>query len=227
MTYDSVIQCIWHSKESLACLTPYAYEPMWVYSFTVIMMMLSAVGLPLPEEATLVSVGILAYMGSHPDKFPPPFPGAPHVDPETAAIVAFLAVYLSDFLIYGIGRIFGRRIFDWRPIRSVLSEENRNRIEEWTQKYGAYACGIFRFTPGLRFPGHLACGMLKFPAWKFAVIDGIAAGISVPTQILLLAYYGEPILKFFKQFKIVLLVLFVLIALFVIYRKFFMKRASA
>lgn len=226
MTYDSVIQCIWHSKESLACLTPYAYEPMWVYSFTVIMMMLSAVGLPLPEEATLVSVGILAYMGSHPDKFPPPFAGAPHVDPETAAVVAFLAVFLSDFLIYGIGRVFGRRIFDWRPIRSVLSEENRNRIEEWTQKYGAYACGIFRFTPGLRFPGHLACGMLKFPAWKFAVIDGIAAGVSVPTQILLLAYYGEPILKFFKQFKIVLLIVFALIALYFIYRKFFTKRVS-
>ena len=226
MVHDSLIQCLWNSKDMLTCLAPYAYEPMWVYIFTVVMMLLSAVGLPLPEEATLVSVGVLAYMGSHPDKYPPPFPGAPHVDAETAAVVAFLAVFLSDFLIYGIGRIFGRKIFDWRPIRAVLSEENRIKIEAWTQKYGAYACGIFRFTPGLRFPGHLACGMLKFPAWKFGLIDGIAAAVSVPTQILLLAYYGEPILEFLKQFKIVLLCVLVLLGLFFIYKKFFQKKAA-
>lgn len=224
---DSLLHCIWNSKDTLVCLAPYAYEPSWVYSFTVVMMLLSAVGLPLPEEATLVSVGVLAYMGSHPAKFPPPFSGAPHVDPHTAAIIAFVAVFLSDFLIYSIGRVFGRKIFDWKPIRSVLSETNRIKIEEWTQKYGAYACGIFRFTPGLRFPGHLACGMLKFPAWKFALIDGLAAAISVPTQILLLSYYGEPILKFLKQFKIGVLVLLILLGLYLLYRKFFSKKAVA
>lgn len=88
------------------------------------------------------------------------------------------------------------------------------RVEEWTHKYGAYACGIFRFTPGLRFPGHLACGMLRYPVWKFLVIDGIAALISVPTQIYLLAHYGEPILKYLRQFK---LVLFGIIGLLVVY----------
>jgi membrane protein DedA with SNARE-associated domain len=171
-------------------------------------------------------VGVLAYMGSHPDKFAPPFPGAPHVDAHTAAFVAFVAVFLSDFLIYSIGRYFGRRIFDWKPIRSVLSEGNRMKIEEWTQKYGAYACGIFRFTPGLRFPGHLACGMLKFPAWKFASIDGIAAAISVPTQILLLAYYGEPILKFLKQFKLIVLGLLIIVGLYLLYKKYRAKKAA-
>ncbi len=220
---DSLIHCLWTSKDSLVCLVPYAYEPMWVYAFTVIMMLLSAVGLPLPEEATLVSVGLLAYMGAHPGRYPPPFPNAPHVDAETAALVAFFAVFLSDFLIYCIGRFYGRRIFDWKPIRRILSEANRIKIEEWTQKYGAYACGIFRFTPGLRFPGHLACGMLKFPAWKFGLIDGIAAAVSVPTQILLLAYYGDHILKFLKQFKIGVLGLIVILAIFIVYKKYFKR----
>lgn len=224
---DSLIHCLWSSKDSLVCLAPYAYEPMWVYAFTVIMMLLSAVGLPLPEEATLVSVGLLAYMGAHPGKYPPPFPNAPHVDAETTAMVAFFAVFLSDFLIYCIGRFFGRKIFDWKPIRKILSENNRIKIEEWTQKYGAYACGIFRFTPGLRFPGHLACGMLKFPAWKFCLIDGIAAAVSVPTQILLLAYYGDHILKFLKQFKIGVLILIAILAIYIIYKKYFAKKAEA
>jgi len=222
---DSLIHCLWNSKDSLVCLAPYAYEPTWVYIFTVVMMLLSSVGLPIPEEATLVSVGLLAYMGAHPQKYPPPFSGAPHVDAETAALVAFLAVFFADFIIYAIGRFFGRKIFDWKPIRSILSEENRIKIEEWTAKYGAYACGIFRFTPGLRFPGHLACGMLKFPAWKFGLIDGVAAAISVPTQILLLAYYGDYILKFLKQFKIGLLGILLIIAIYFIYKKFFASKA--
>jgi membrane protein DedA with SNARE-associated domain len=223
---DSLIQCLWHSKDTLTCLIPYAYEPALIYTFLILMMTLSAVGLPFPEEATLVSVGLLAYMGMNPDLYPPPYPGAPHINPKTAALVAFFAVFAADTLIYIIGRVFGRRIFDWKPVKSVLSEESRQKIEEWTQKYGAYACGIFRFTPGLRFPGHLACGMLKFPLWKFLVIDGVAALISVPTQILLLAYYGETILKFIKQFKIILLVLLVIVVLYFLYKKFFAKKIT-
>ena len=227
MLENSLISCLWHSKDTLACLVPYAYEPTWIYTFLIVMMLLSAVGLPLPEEATLVSVGLLAYMGSNPDIYPPPFEGAPHVHPHTAAIVAFLAVFLSDFLIYSIGRFFGRRIFDWEPVKAVLSEENRTKIEEWTQKYGAYACGIFRFTPGLRFPGHLACGMLRFPAWKFGLIDGAAALFSVPTQILLIAYYGDTILKFLKQFKIVLLCLILIAVGYLLYKKYIVGRRQA
>ena len=127
---DSLIECLWTSKQTLSCLTPYAYEPTWIYTFLIVMMLLSSVGLPFPEEATLVSVGVLAYMGMNPDKFPPPYPGAPHVNPNHAAIIAFLAVFFSDFLIYGIGRFFGRKIFEWRPLKAVLSTENRLRIEK-------------------------------------------------------------------------------------------------
>lgn len=223
----TLVQCLLDSKDTLACLVPYAYEPTWIYTFLIVMMLLSAVGLPFPEEATLVSVGLLAYMGTNPDIYPPPFPGAPHVHPKTAAIVAFVAVFLSDFLIYAIGRMYGRKIFDWKPVKSVLSEDNRKRIEEWTHKYGAYACGIFRFTPGIRFPGHLACGMLRFPAWKFALIDGIAALVSVPTQILLLAYKGDTILKFLRQFKIILLCVIGLVLLYLLYKKYIAKKTVA
>jgi membrane protein DedA with SNARE-associated domain len=221
-----LVQCLLESKDTLVCLVPYAYEPTWIYTFLIVMMMLSAVGLPFPEEATLISVGLLAYMGMNPQLYPPPYAGAPHINPQTAAAVAFLAVFGADFLIYAIGRFYGRRIFDWKPVKSVLSEDNRKRIEEWTHKYGAYACGIFRFTPGIRFPGHLACGMLRFPAWKFGLIDGIAALISVPTQILLLAYYGDTILKFLRQFKIILLCIIALVLVYLVYKKYIAKKPA-
>ena len=222
----SLVQCLLHSKDTLTCLIPYAYEPVSAYTFLIGMMVLSSVGLPFPEEATLVSVGILAYMGAHPDKYPPPYPKAPYIHAQTAAVVAFFAVFASDFLIYSIGRTFGRKVFDLKPMRAILSEENRKKIEKWTIKYGAYACGLFRFTPGIRFPGHLACGMLRFPLWKFALIDGIAALVSVPTQILLLAYYGETILENLRKYKIGVLCLLAAAILVFIYRKWLKRHSS-
>jgi len=224
---QETLHCLISNSDKLSCLAPYAYEPSWIYFFLIIMMLLSAVGLPLPEEVTLVSVGILAYMGANPDKYPPPFPGAPHVHPTTAAMVAFLAVFLSDFLIYGIGRYFGPKVFEWGPVKKVISSDIRRRIETWTQKYGALACGIFRFTPGIRFPGHLACGMVRFPAWKFALVDGIAAMISVPTQILILAHYGESILGALKKFKFVLLAVLFVLACVYAYKKWQESKKAA
>ncbi len=216
---SETLNCLIENSDKLTCLAQYAYQPNWVYFFLVVMMLLSSVGLPLPEEVTLVSVGILAYMGANPDKYPPPYVGAPYVHATTAAIVAFLAVICSDFLIYCMGRFFGARIFQWAPVQKIITPESRTKIESWTSKYGALACGIFRFTPGLRFPGHLACGMVKFPAWKFAVVDGIAALISVPTQILLLAHFGEQILGVFKQFKFIILILLLIGASIYFYKK--------
>lgn len=198
---------------------PYAYQPGLVYSLLVGMMLLSAVGLPLPEEVTLLTVGFLAYMGANPDVFPPPFEGAPYVHAPTAALVAFLAVFLSDFLIYGVGRFFGPKLLKWGPVQRMISEETMGKVQDWTRRYGAYACGIFRFTPGIRFPGHLACGMLRFPAWKFGMVDGFAALISVPTQIFLIAHYGDEILGTLKKFKIILFSLIGLVILYFAFRK--------
>lgn len=185
-------------------LSQYAYQPELVYAALVGMMLMSAIGLPLPEEVTLVSIGVLAFMGANPHHFPPPYAGAPVVNMHTAAVIASLAVFGADFLIYMIGKIWGRKVLQKPFMQKIISPEMMGKVEVWTKKYGSFACGIFRFTPGIRFPGHLACGMLHFPVWKFALIDGIAVMISVPTQIYLLAIYGEPIIQRLHQFKMVL-----------------------
>jgi membrane protein DedA with SNARE-associated domain len=200
-------------------MSQFAYQPGMVYAALIGMMILSSVGFPLPEEVTLISVGILAFMGAHPQHFPPPYEGAPVVDVHTASIIAFLAVILSDTFIYMLGRVFGRRLLYHPRIKRFFPEEMMKRVEAWTHKYGAYACGIFRFTPGLRFPGHLACGMMKYPVWKFLLIDGFAALISVPTQIYLLAHYGEPILTKLRQFKLVVLAVVAVLLVYFVFKK--------
>lgn len=197
----------------------FAFEPNKVYIGICLMMLASSVGLPLPEEVTLVSVGFLAFMGSRPDLFPPPYPGAPVVNVHEAAAISFLAVFSADFFIYFVGRKWGRKILYHQRTKRMLSEVALARVENWTKKYGNFAVFVFRFTPGVRFPGHLASGMLKFSAWKFALIDGLAALISVPTQIYLLAFYGKEILSVIHKFKIFLFSILVIILIIFIVRK--------
>lgn len=186
-------------------LSQFAYEPTTVYATLVSMMLLSAFGLPIPEEVTLLSIGLLAYMGANPALYPPPFLGAPVIQPIEAALVATLAVFGADFLVYWIGRVFGRKLIHHPRLSHIFSTKLIEKAESFTKKYGMLATGIFRFTPGVRFPGHILCGMMRMPAWKFALVDGFAVAISVPTQILLIAHYGEAILGVLKEFKIVVL----------------------
>ncbi|MCB0385642.1 MAG: DedA family protein [Bdellovibrionales bacterium] len=198
----------------LRFFSEFAYDPVTVYSVLVGLMVASSFGFPVPEEVTLISVGLVAYLAKHPELYPPPEPGMKPIDPHTLAAVAFGAVFLSDLLVYSVGRHFGRRALRIRFVRRLINPRVMRKIERWSHKYGAFAAGIFRFTPGLRFPGHLMCGVTKLSLPKFVMTDGAAALISVPTQVLFLAYYGDQILGTLKQVKISILGVLILGALF-------------
>ncbi len=190
------------------------------------MMLASAFGFPLPEEVTLLSVGVLVFMGSRPDLFPPPSPHATPINVHQAALVAFAAVLMSDSLIYSLGRIWGRKILYHEKMRRAVSVETLQKVEERTKRYGMVAVFAFRFTPGVRFPGHLACGAMKLGFWKFLSVDALAALISVPTQIYLVAIYGEPIIKFLKEVKIVIFALLLVALLIFLFKRFRAKQKA-
>lgn len=183
-------------------LSQYAYQPGMVYMGVFAMMIASGFGFPLPEEVTIISVGVLAYMGANPAMFPPPYAGAPVIGGYEAAIVVSLAVLLADNLVFWLGRTFGRKIMKIRRFNGFFEGPTMARINHFVVKYGVYAAFIFRFTPGIRFPAHLFLGMSHFSAWIFLLVDGLAVLISVPTQILLVYHFGEPILATFYKFKV-------------------------
>lgn len=200
-------------------LSQFAYQPYMVYAALIAMMFMSAFGLPIPEEVTLLSVGLIAYMGANPMLYPPPVINAPVVHPLEAAVVATFAVFGADFLVYWIGRIYGRKLVHHPRMSRVFSPVLLKRAELFMRKYGMAATGLFRFTPGVRFPGHLLCGIMRMRAWKFALVDGLAVCISVPTQILLISHYGEAILGVIRQFKMAVFgVIGILIIVFVAHR---------
>lgn len=185
-------------------LVQYAYEPGIVYTIVTLIMFASAFGFPLPEEVTILSVGILAYMAAHPSVFPPPYEGAHGIEVAEAALVCFVAVIISDLVVYVLGRRYGPKLMRWRMIERLITPDALKKIESWTARYGMWAAAVFRFTPGLRFPGFWTCGMAGLSPWRFLLADGGAALISVPTQVYLVATYGESIFGFLKQMKVII-----------------------
>lgn len=205
-------------------MSEYAYNPWMVYSIVVGLLVASSLGLPLPEEITILSAGFLAHISANPDLYPPPEPGMQGVNPWTMAAVGFVAVVGSDFIIYSLGRFFGRRLAQKSFIKRILPDERLSKVEGWAQKHGYLAVVLFRFTPGLRFPGHLACGFLRFSAWKFLLIDGTAALLTVPTQILLVAWYGDHIINQLYQNRLLLVLVGVFVVLLVVGWKWYHSR---
>ena len=212
----------WSQTEILVWFAQYAYEPTIVYLTVVTLLILSSFGLPIPEEISLLGAGIVIYMGRHPELFPPPTEDAIRVKAIPTAIVCFFAVLLSDLVVFLLGKFFGTQLLESKGFRRFLKPARQEKIEKWTEKYGMWACALFRFTPGIRFPGHLMCGSLDIKVWKFVVADGLAALLTVPTQIILIAWYGDAILAHLKQFKLVIGIVIGLLLLAFIGRKGFL-----
>jgi membrane protein DedA with SNARE-associated domain len=205
----------------------YAYSPYIVYGAICLFMLLSAFGMPLPEELVLISAGFIGHMALNPDLYPPPYPGAQSVNVYVLATVAFFAVMGSDYLIYAIGRALGPKLFKMKWFNKLVSPEALERVQRWMRKYGYWTVFIFRFTPGVRFPGHLTCGAVGLSRWRFLAVDTIAAGFSVPTQVLLVAFYGQYILQYLTKFKTYLFsTLGAAIVLFLLYRLYKSKFSS-
>lgn len=202
----------------------YPYEPLMVYSAIFGVMMVCALGFPMPEEVVILSAGILGHMSLNPDIYPPPYPGAASVDPYSLAFACFVAVIVTDYVIYCLGKFFGKKIINSNRFQKHFSLEKIDKVRNWVHKYGFWAPAVFRFIPGVRFPGHMMCGALDMKPWNFIFTDGLAAMISVPTQVLLVSFLGEAILSRLRQFKLIVFGVLAVVLVAYLLRRYFLNR---
>lgn len=205
----------------------YVYQPYVVYSAIFGFMFICSLGVPIPEEIIIVSAGIVGHMSQDPIANPPPFPGAPSVNPYTLAFVCFAAVIITDYFVYSMGKFFGPKIFASQRFGKYFPEEKMQKIKAWAKKYGLYAPAVFRFTPGFRFPGHMMCGAIGVPTWAFLLTDGTAALLSVPTQVFLVSAYGQDILLYFKKFKLYVIIILAILLAFYLIKRFIINRKTS
>ncbi len=133
-------------------------------------------GLPIPEEITLLASGFLVNLG-----FIRLYP--------TLAIV-FVGILTGDLTIYSIGRKWGHGILTHRHLHEVFSEKRLERVRQFFRNHGSKTILIARFIAGFRVAAFLAAGTMGMKPVQFIVLDSLAALIMIPLLIALGYYFG-------------------------------------
>lgn len=152
------------------------------YGYAAVFLVLVACGfgVPIPEDVTLVTGGVIAGLG--------------HANVHTMFVVGMAGVLVGDGLMFTAGRIFGHRILKFRLIQRVMTPKRYAQVQDKFDKYGSRLLFIARFLPGLRTPIYITAGISgKVSVPKFLLMDGLAAMISVPVWVYLGEYGAENI----------------------------------
>jgi len=138
------------------------------------LLILSGLGLPIPEDIPLILAGYLVYYG--------------YAEAWGLFPLTFLAVLGADLMVFVLGRKYGHHVPKLPLMRRFLTEKRLARTERLLHEHGGKFIFMARFLPGLRAPSIFTAGNFRVPYWKFLLYDGGAALISVPV-ILGLGYY--------------------------------------
>jgi len=170
------------------------------------LLLLSAMGMPLPEDLTLAAAGYLIGKGL--------------MSPLPAALVGILGVLTGDQFVYSLGKRFGPKVVAHRWFSHVLSAARYEWIRLRFARHGAKMVFFARFVSGLRGPVFLVAGVLQMPRGRFLLYDSAGALLHVPL-FLLAGYLAGPhveaiLLQFHRAWHVVLLLMMFLAAYFLL-----------
>lgn len=180
------------------------------------MLMACGLGLPIPEDITLFSMGLLAYYGV--------------VDIRISTFVCLVGVLLGDSIIYFIGRHYGVRLARKGIFAKVLPPERMERTKFLFHRMGNKVIFAARFMPGLRAPTYFSAGTLHLPFRVFLFYDGVAALLSVPLLIGVVYVFGDQVdhvIQIVRKVQNGIVFLLVAIVLAFIAKHYITKHASA
>jgi membrane protein DedA with SNARE-associated domain len=160
--------------EHLSSMTPTG-----AYMWLVGVLLLCGLGLPIPEDISLIVAGYFAYKGV--------------LEVNTAFVVCLCAVLAGDTFAFCLGRWFGRPLLATRLAHRYFTARRQRRVRAYFRKFGSKVIFLARFTPGLRFSIFLSAGMLHLRPSVFFVYDALAAIISVPALVYLAFFFGGQI----------------------------------
>jgi membrane protein DedA with SNARE-associated domain len=126
-----------------------------------ILLILGGIGLPFPEDATLLLSGVLVAQGV--------------IRPVPAILVVYSGLLLTDFFLYMVGRKYGRRVVEHERFHKIVSPEKLSKIEEKFKRWGSWAIFFGRHVIGLRAQLFLAAGVMRIPPIKFLIVDAVSA----------------------------------------------------
>lgn len=129
-------------------------------------------GVPIPEDITLVSGGVISGLG--------------YTNVHWMLVVSMIGVLVGDSTMYWLGRIYGEKILKFPLIRRIATPERFAQVQERFEKQGWKLLFVARFLPGLRAVVYLVSGITRKVGFtRFVLVDFCAAIISVPIWVYL------------------------------------------
>lgn len=138
--------------------------------------------------------------------------------------VLSLGYFINGYILYAIGRFWGRRVLEKWGSRFFLTKERLRKLERYCKKHMGRALIITRITYGFSMPTFIIAGMFKTKAKKFFWCSLIATFIWVLALFFIGYVFGTSYALLSKLVKLVaawlvvaLFIVIVLIAMFFVY----------
>ncbi len=198
----------------LAYLT--SLSPAAIYLTLGGILLLCGLGLPIPEDISLIAAGYLAYLGD--------------VNVHVALGVCLATVLAGDTMAFFAGRYFGVRILKNPHFCRLMTPRKQIRMRAYFRKYGSKVIFIGRFLPGLRTSLFFSAGILKLRPTVFLVYDALAAALSVPALVYGAWFFGErldQVIHWARRSEYGLLAVAAVVVTLVLVRRYRNKRRRA
>jgi len=126
-----------------------------------LLLVLGTLGLPFPEDGILLLSGFLT---------------AHHViRPLPAFLVVYSGLLMTDFLLYSVGKKYGRMLVEHERFHKIITEDRLAKLEKKFKKWGALLVFFGRHLLGLRAQIFLVAGVTRMSWKKFLIVDGTSA----------------------------------------------------
>jgi membrane protein DedA with SNARE-associated domain len=148
------------------------------YLIVFTILVICGLGVPLPEDFSLILGGFLAHSGD--------------ASLPVMMAVGFVGILVGDSLIFYAGRRIGTRVGRKQGgfFARIVTPEKRAKVEGLFAKHGQKVVMIARFAPGVRAVTYFTAGSAGMSYWRFIFWDGVAALASAPAFVWLGYYFG-------------------------------------
>lgn len=177
------------------------------YPIIFLMLLLSGLGVPVPEDVPLIAAGILADNGG--------------LSVPTASVACGVFVLARDSIVFFLGRKYGVAVLENRWAAHIVTVETVHKAEGYLQERGAAVVFVGRFIPGFRAAVFFAAGASGVRPATFITMDLLAAVLSLPFFIWVGYAFSqnlEKIQEVVGQFRTVSLTVIGLVIAFAVFR---------
>jgi membrane protein DedA with SNARE-associated domain len=191
---------------------------LFAYALVFGVLVACGLGVPMPEDVSLILGGFLAYQGS--------------ANLWVMMGVGFAGILFGDSLIFFAGRRLGTKVGRGGGFFArVVTPEKRAKVEGLFARHGEKIVMLARFLPGVRAVTYFTAGSAGMRYLRFILFDGLAAILSAPFFVWLGFKFGGELQTVIDTLKEGQLYVFAALAVmglgYVLYRRACARKASA